>query len=476
MIRSRVLATAWLLSLSVCSAAQVSSEQTVTVPNDRIARVEQWLKAVDRHEAGGADAASDAIAGWPNGDLQSFWVELTNLVALMRNPSLDRFLFKPVRGGKWVRIIYSGVQMTRMRAYACAAAGILLDHPLCIKIRAAGSVDGDLHALAARARASWTRGDPNYVIKRGALLHADIAMGGPLPTTAIDQRPILGPQSFLMRTSDGQSEDLGQTAIHWEIGRMLLDDVRPTGAPKPSPATDEMVRGWYRATAAWMQKGEHLNKAHLNHAREIFPHDADILFLLGTLHETFADAQVQSVVRSAVLPMGVVMDMETERAELKLAEETLREAVGVRPDAPETRLRLGRVIALRGRYAEAVPELRRALESIPREEETLRYYLELFLGGAEEGAGHYDQARGAYERAAALFPKAQSPLLGLGELARRRGDRRSALEAMEKVFALSPLEEDRVDPWWVYHVYHVRNADQLLEELWKPFRTAASLR
>jgi len=110
------------------------------------------------------------------------------------------------------------------------------------------------------------------------------------------------------------------------------------------------------------------------------------------------------------------------------------------------------------------------------EEETLRYYGELFLGGAEEGAGHYDQARGAYERAAALFPKAQSPLLGLGELARRRGDRRSALEAMEKVFALSPLEEDRVDPWWVYHVYHVRNADQLLEELWKPFRTAASLR
>jgi len=476
MNRFRVVVTVWLV-LSVCSAGPLSAQQSVDVTNVRIDRVEQWLKAVADHTPGGSDAASDGVAVWSNRELQDFWVELTNLVVLMRDPNQGRFLFKPPRGEKLLQINYTALQLARLRAYACAGAGILRDHPTCIKIRATASVDADLRALAGRARASWTSGDPNYVLKRGALMHADIAMGGPLPTTPIDQRPapgppMLGPQSFLMRTSDGQSQDLGHTAIHWEIGRMLLDDVRPTGVDKPSPSTDEMVRLWYRATAAWMQKVEHLNKSHLNHARGIFAHDPDILFLLGSLHETFADAQVQSVMRATALPINVVMDMEGERAELKLAEDALRESVDLRPGAPEARLRLGRVVALRGRYAEAVTEIRRALESLSPEENELRYYATLFLGGAEEGAGRYDESRAAYERAAALFPKAQSPLLGLGELARRRDDRRSALEAMQKVFALSPLEEERLDPWWGYHVFQARNAEQLLVDLWKPFRMA----
>ena len=483
----RVFVSLWLFLFSVCSSAQVPPQQIVSVPNVRIDRVQQWLEAVARHESGGTDAASDAIAAWSNGELQSFWLELTNLVALMRDPRLDRFSFKPPRGGTSTRIDYNAVQLARMRAYACAAAGLLLDHPnstpdgvtaatMCIKIRATDSINAELRALAARARTSWIRGDPNYVIRRGALMHTDIAMAGPLPTTPIDQRPTLGPQSFLMTTSDGQSQDLGQAAIHWEIGRMLLDDVRPTGVQKPSPATDEMARLWYRATASWMQKDEHLNKAHLNHARGIFPHDPDILFLLGCLHETFADAMVQSVARATVLPINIVMDMAGERAELKLAEDALREAVDLRPDAPEARLRLGRVVALRGRYAEAVTEIRRALESLPPEEDVLRYYATLFLGGAEEDLGRYDESRGAYEQAAALFPKAQSPLLGLSELARRHGDRRSALEAMQKVFDLPAFENDRLDPWWGYHVFQARNADRLLEDLWKPFRDGTTPR
>jgi tetratricopeptide (TPR) repeat protein len=410
----------------------------------------------------------------------------------MRDPRLSRFTITPEASKKTFRIDYSPVQLQRMRVYACAAAGAV-DNDLgatrsaslvdldCARFHALESTDDELRALARRARASLIAGDPNYVIKRGALMHADIAMGGPLPTTPIDQRPAfsqpsLGPQSFLMHTTDGQSEDLGQTAIHWEIGRMLLDDVRPKGAQKPSPSTDEMVRLWYRATAAWMQNGEHLNKVHLNHAREIFPHDADILFLLGCLHETFADAQVQSVVRSTPLPIGIVMDMEGEQRELKLAEDALREALAVQPDAPEARLRFGRVIALRGRSAEAIHELRRALELLPADESTLHYYGELFVGGAEEDAGHYDESRAAFERAATLYPNAQSPYLGLSELARRRGDRRSALDAMKKVFELPPLETDRLDPWWGYHVFQARDTDQLLDRLWEPFRTQSGPR
>ena len=79
-----------------------------------------------------------------------------------------------------------------------------------------------------------------------------------------------------MRVSDGQQTDLNQVAIHWELGRLLLDDVRrPPNVDKPSPWTDAMVRQWYLATATWMEKNEHLNKVHINRGREISSEVAD---------------------------------------------------------------------------------------------------------------------------------------------------------------------------------------------------------
>src|SRR5262249_21654543 len=153
------------------------------------------------------------------------------------------------------------------------------------------------------------------------------------------------------------SQDLGQAAIHWDIARMLLDDVRPTGAKKPAPSSDDVVRIWYRSTASWMQNGQHPSKVHHERAHERFRRVPDIPSLLACVHETLADDQIQSVLRSVVLPTNVVLDTNDERAELKAAEELLRDAVAERPDFPEAHLRLGRVVALRGRYADAIPEL-----------------------------------------------------------------------------------------------------------------------
>jgi hypothetical protein len=472
----RLSVTAALALLVPFAGLAQAQPRAVHVPDGRIEQVAVWLKSVARHVPGQSDEASDVVSGWSNEQLQGLWVEVSNLVALMRHTDAGRFVFTPVGSRNQVLIDYTPLQLARLRAFACAGAGLLNDDAVCIRIRAAESVGDELRALAIQARMSRDAGDPNYTIRRGALMHADIAMAGPLSKTPVDTRPSLAPQSFLMRTSDGQSQDFGQVAIHWEIGRMLLDDVRPKGAMKPSPSTDEMVRLWYRSTAAWMQKGEHLNKTHLGHARQIFPHDADILFLLGCLHETFADAQVQSAIRSTVLPSDVVMDMQDERTELKLAEDILREALAARPEDAETRMRFGRVVSLRGRYAEAVSEIGRAIDSMSEHEEAQQYYAQLFLGAALEGAGRFEESRTAYQRAVVLFPKAQSPLLGLSELAQRQGDRRSALEAMQQMFDLPSLEDERLDPWWGYHVYQARNADRLLSDLWKPFRGEATPR
>jgi tetratricopeptide (TPR) repeat protein len=138
----------------------------------------------------------------------------------------------------------------------------------------------------------------------------------------------------------------------------------------------------------------------------------------------------------------------------------------------EAHLRLGRVLALQGHDAEAVPELQQALTRLG--DEALEYDGELFIGAAYEALGRYDEGAAAYEHAAARFPAAQSPLIALSQLARRRGDRTGALAAMARMFALpSPEDGDRQDPWWTYKTAQARNADDLLETVHAPFRRHA---
>jgi len=120
-----------------------------------------------------------------------------------------------------------------------------------------------------------------------------------------------------------------------------------------------------------------------------------------------------------------------------------------------------------GRDAEAAEHLRTGLAAA--DEKLLQYYGSLFLGTVEERLAHDDASKTAYERAAALYPNAQSPLLGLSEVARHQGRRDEALRQIEKVYALEPRSRDD-EPWWTYAYAQGRHADELLEEVQKPFR------
>jgi tetratricopeptide (TPR) repeat protein len=127
-------------------------------------------------------------------------------------------------------------------------------------------------------------------------------------------------------------------------------------------------------------------------------------------------------------------------------------------------LRLGRVLGLRGRHAEAAAELDRALPSL--RDDRLRYYAHLFLGEELAALGRRDAARASYDRAVALFPSAQSARFALSALARRHGDRRTALASIREVLGLPADESSRPDPWWQYH-YPVRSdADASLAGLY----------
>jgi hypothetical protein len=271
-----------------------------------------------------------------------------------------------------------------------------------------------------------------------------------------------------MQTADGLELDLGQVATHWELARMLLDNVRPAGADRPAPGRDPMVRLWYRATAMWMQSREDHDTNHLDRARAIFSDDPDILFLSACQHETYASPQIQSAVRSAVMPTGVHIAVGTDRAELRQAETLFRRALAANPSMPEAQLRLGRALSLLDRHADAAAILREAIAST--DEALLRYYGQLFLGAAEEALGQLDSAAAAYSAAEALYPAAQSPRIALSALARRRGDRSVALRELQQLFDLPFEPKDTADPWWTYHLAQARTVDDVLEQLRRPFR------
>ena len=53
-----------------------------------------------------------------------------------------------------------------------------------------------------------------------------------------------------------------------------------------------------------MQLHEDHDKFHLDRARELFPADADLLFLSACQRETYAGSPIQNAVRSAIAALG----------------------------------------------------------------------------------------------------------------------------------------------------------------------------
>ena len=472
-------ATATLFVATLLLGSTSLRAATPDDPDGRAFRVEQWLKAVLHHMPGSPDEPLVEVATWSSRELAMFRIDADSLVRLMRDPRLTSFQTTSKeadcvdclgrRDTAQARIVqqpqripYTDAQVHRLRVLGCAAAGMLTDLE-CVRLKASKEIDDELTDLARLAEASRARGDGNFVVKRGALLHADLAIVNAGELRPFDGRGPDSAEPTRIHMADGQQTAIGLGEIHWEIGRMLLDRVKPE--------RDAMVSLWYRATAAWMQRDGQYDALHLEHARNMFPSDADLAFLSGAESETYAGASIQSFVKSAVLPTGIVLDIRSEGAELRTAETFLRRAVQLNPSLVEARIRLGHVLLARGKPQDAATELRAAAAVVADSEPLLRYFTGMFLGAAEEALGHFTEARASYARAAADYPRAQSPHLAMSALATRLGDRTGALAAIASVFSLPRTAMDD-DPWWTYHSAQGRNAEELLTQLRRPFLEA----
>jgi tetratricopeptide (TPR) repeat protein len=206
---------------------------------------------------------------------------------------------------------------------------------------------------------------------------------------------------------------------------------------------------------------------------ERFEDDAELLTVLGMTLETGPSMRTYQLppdarLRSVEARPGFTVEGGGSRGEwrslpestLGQAEAAFRRALAADPGLGEARLRLGRVLLLRGRAAEAIVEF----QQVAREDGSLRrrYLAHLFEGRAHGKRGDAEAAVRAYRAAVAVEPEGQAAWIGLGRALDLvgRGD-----EAQEAFVAVLGIHRERGDPWWSYARGDLERLGPLVAEL-----------
>jgi tetratricopeptide (TPR) repeat protein len=300
------------------------------------------------------------------------------------------------------------------------------------------------------------RAEARTALERGLLLHTDIAIAERTTqaTTAAGGRTL--------RVLDSRVARAQRFSIHWALGRLLAD------ALAKEPATAPIALGWYRAVAAlhqhWADLGPLL--AHLEAASAALPDDPVLLLYRGSLHQAHADARVQSFLLRLRAPVDRstnasldTLPIHEPAVELGNAERYLRRALALDESLTEARIRLAHVLEARGKVNDALVQARQALSSpLPV---FLEYYGSMVLGRIEGRLGHAVEARAAFQRAAARYPRSQATQVALSYTAQadQRGQAVAAL-----IESLGPAADAAEDPWSLYFRVHEPAASERLDD------------
>jgi tetratricopeptide (TPR) repeat protein len=324
--------------------------------------------------------------------------------------------------------------------------------------------------LANLAHAAMAIRGAKAFLKRAAVLHTDAAFKREIDVPAHDRavkdraksdgpavppgtgRPYSGllSQRSLYLNQDGKI--LGNTPSdwNWPFARHLL------ALLSPSPADDPFVGTWYHATTAFMFQrqlpGEVIE--HLHRAAAVLPDDARILF------DRACFAEMLGLPRTQVLLSERALGLPDEDRTNDEAERLFRQALSADPSLVEARVRLGRLLGVRKRHAEAASELATALAAEPSG--SVLFYAHLFAGRSAQALGKIADAAAHYKAASQLFPGAQSALLARSQAAVLESDVPAVLDSIQRLDKSSTAR----DPWWRYHLASGRDVDVLLREMW----------
>jgi tetratricopeptide (TPR) repeat protein len=273
---------------------------------------------------------------------------------------------------------------------------------------------------------------PN-VLARGAVLHTDVAVAQLRGAQKADQASQGGLASLHLWMAEG---------LVWQLASRV-----------PS---HPLVGAWFLAAGALLSSQLEVAEtpAFLDRALTILPADPQLLLLAGAARELRASPRVQD---ASDLSAATRREVGDARQNLRRAEEFYRGALRAAPTQIEARIRLGRVLGLSGRHAEALAELETAARAVVARvggggsvERPLLYYLALFLGEEEEVAGQVDAARRSYARALELYPAAASAHLDLSRLEWRSGRRDLAATAISRMTDIGRPARPGDEPWRDY--------------------------
>lgn len=403
---------------------------------DAMKMLQDWITAVDQHEAGERDPALRTIGAWNVDDIDM------------------------------------------MRAYIEAIAEL----PNNIGDRAARRDHisrGDMAKIRNHTMALQARGNFDRFLKRAAIFHTDLALltfvpeVTPAPRTQ-QQRPRLGrgvPGDPVVDVTsiDGRADSFMRANPHWAFAMDLLEALPAT------PSRDPMVAQWYATIAAYFARQDNTADSfrHFERARRIVPDDPAVLYAEACLQEKLGAPRIQDFARTTTLPNGLTLiGITSPQTHFRRAETMLRKALAAQPRFSEARLRLGHVLAEQRQYETALVELKAAIAELV--DSAAIYYAHLFSGDAALALGRGAESRASYESALKLFPASQAARMGMGAAWRFDGNRQAALGALLVTLQHPPATRDNMDePWWDYYEGNREYVEDMIEVLRAPFRSAA---
>ncbi|HEY2433421.1 MAG TPA: tetratricopeptide repeat protein [Vicinamibacterales bacterium] len=356
------------------------------------------------------------------------------------------------------------------------------------------------------------RVDPGLApfLERAAILHADAAIFRDKLPDFIDDEPPASPEGGVRPGQSNRNAEpaspllsneraavhrdgrvVGEASLnwHWSFARSLLDLLvanKPeyrgvkgpcrgaecagilTSAPVIVTAADmALVAEWYHATSAYlMAAGKHADlKHHLTHAAEVLPEDARLLFDRGCLAETLGLPlyQVLPADPSYWTPVPRLRpEVPAEDRTDDEAEKLFRAAIAVDSGYAEARVRLARLLERRARLDEAAVEIDQAVAVNPGQ--AVAYFAHLVAGRIAQARGRAQESLGHYRAALAIFPQAQSALLGASQAAVMASDVPAATSLLARLAGRAG--ETEPDPWWSYDLGAGRDVDALMAALW----------
>jgi tetratricopeptide (TPR) repeat protein len=165
--------------------------------------------------------------------------------------------------------------------------------------------------------------------------------------------------------------------------------------------------------------------------------NADALTTLERGHRRFSDDMPIALALAQVYEMRGTFVNEARR-DLNMAEGLCRNLLARDPGMAEARLRLGRVLQLRGEPEVALPELERVAST--SEDARLRYLAHLFTGDLHSRRGRLPEARQEFAKALKAWPGGQAAALSFAQMLHSLGERAEAAAAVQAAI------EDRGEP------------------------------